>query len=142
MGIELCKQGKWQRALDFLTSAASSTDPKDLPSGFHSYLGLATAVVRKELRSAVRYCELGLKREPDLVENHINFIEVYLRAGQMGKAWEILTRGLEFAPNDPRLLAIREESFHRQKVTFSFLPRSHSLNIFFGRIRHRRRERA
>ena len=141
IGVEMCKQGKWQRALDFLTSASNSANPKELPAGFHSYLGLATAIVRKQHRSAVRYCELGLKREPELVDNYVNFIEVYLRAGEMGKAWGVLSKGLTYVPGDPRLLEIRRESFHRQKVTVSFLDRSHPINIFFGRIRHKRKER-
>ncbi len=140
IGIKLCREGKWQRALDYLAAVASSDRSSELPVSFYSYLGMATAVVKKEYRSGIRLCESAIKRHPCVAENYVNLVRLRLMVGDMGRAWRALRQGLALAPSDPELLELLREEFPRQSVIVPFLSRRNPVNVTLGRIRYRMRE--
>jgi hypothetical protein len=62
IGIRLCREGKWERALDYLSVASSHGYSHELPVAYFSYFGLANAVVKKQYRTATQLCELAVRR--------------------------------------------------------------------------------
>ena len=140
IGIQLCREENWPRALDYLSAVATSEKSSELPASFYSYLGIATAMVRKQYRNGIRLCEAAIQRNPCIAENYVNLVRLRLMIGDMGGAWRALKDGLELAPHDPELLGLLREEFPRQSVVVPFLRRGNPLNVLLGRIRYRMRE--
>ena len=140
IGIKLCREQKWKRAYDFLSVAAARATESQLPDTFYSYLGLATARVKKRKGSAVRYCERAVQEHPLVVENWVNLIELRLMMGDAGRAWRATQRGLALNPDDARIERYLKEELVRQPVPIPFLARGNRLNVLLGRMRHQRRE--
>lgn len=141
-GIRLCREGKWQRALDYLGAVANQEYSQELPSAYYSYLGLATAVVKKQHRAGARLCEVAIRRHPCEIDNYVNLVRLRLMTGESGQAWRALRRGLALAPEDPRLCELLEDEFSRRRPVMPFLRRGNPINVLLGRIRHRLREQS
>lgn len=140
IGILLCRKGKWHRALDYLSVAASSGHWHQLPASYHSFLGLATAVVTKNHLAGERLCEVALKRYPCEIDNYVNMVKLRLLADDTSRAWSALRQGLALIPDDPRLRGLLKDEFPRQEVVVRWLRRSNPINVLLGRIRYRIRE--
>lgn len=141
IGIELCRDEKWARGLDYLTAVANADISSDsLPPTFHSYLGLATAIVQKRYGLGVRLCEVAVKRALCEPENHYNLVRAYLLVGNMGAAWRALSAGRGLAPEHAGLKELQRQEFPRQRPALPFLQRANPLNVLLGKIRHGMRE--
>ncbi len=104
------------------------------PMKYLSYYGLCLAMSGNRLRQALELCEGAVEAEfynPDL---YLNLGRVYLRAGDRGRAFETMVRGLQLNPRHTGLIRqIRHLGVRRHPVV-GFLSRRHPVNRFLGRV--------
>jgi tetratricopeptide (TPR) repeat protein len=136
-GIELCRQGQWERGIDMLARAAESDDrSKEGPSLMYSYLGYGIARFKGRPRDGVALCEHAVKIEFFQPDNQFNLARTYLLVGNREKAVAALRRGLKLDPDHGGLRALAVQMGQRRKPVLRFLSREHALNRFLGRLRH------
>ena len=136
-GIELCRQGDWQRGLELLGMVADQKDPgAELPGRYYTYLGYGIARYERRVREGLALCEHGVKREFYQPENYLNLARTYLLANQRRKAIEAVVAGRQVDRRHPGLARLHKELGIRRPPFFSFLSRDHFLNRLFGRLRH------
>jgi tetratricopeptide (TPR) repeat protein len=105
-----------------------------------SFLGLSLALANSRSEEGVRLCEQAVRREffdPDLF---CNLGIVYLRGRQKKLAFEAFQKGLNLQPGHRRIREELERYERRSYPVFSFLPRTHPINVLAGRVRHRLRQ--
>ena len=136
-GIELCRQGQWERGLDMLAKAAESDDrSSEGPSLMYSYLGYGIARYKGRPRDGVALCEHAVKIEFFQPDNQFNLARTYLLVGNREKAVAALRRGLKLDPDHGGLRALATQMGQRRRPVLRFLSREHPLNRFLGRLRH------
>ncbi|HZI63773.1 MAG TPA: tetratricopeptide repeat protein [Thermoanaerobaculia bacterium] len=136
-GIELCRQGQWERGLDMLAKAAESDDrSSEGPSLMYSYLGYGIARYKGRPRDGVALCEHAVKIEFFQPDNQFNLARTYLLVGNREKAVAALRRGLKLDPDHGGLRALATQMGQRRRPVLRFLSRDHALNRFLGRLRH------
>ena len=104
-----------------------------------SYLGLALTLASGRSEEGIKLCEQAVRREffdPDLF---CNLGIVYLRSRQKKLAFEAFQKGLNLQPGHRRIREELERYERRSYPVFTFLPRTHPVNILAGRVRHRLR---
>jgi tetratricopeptide (TPR) repeat protein len=106
-----------------------------------SYLGLALTLAQGKSDEGLKLCEQAVKRDffdPDVF---CNLGMVYLRHRQKARAFEAFKKGLTLKPGHRRILEELERFDRREAFpVFSFLPRSHPVNVIAGRLRFRLRQ--
>ncbi len=88
----------------------------------------------------MRLCEQAVRREffdPDLF---CKLGIAYLRGRQKKLAFEAFQKGLNLQPGHRRIREELERYERRSYPVFSFLPRTHPINVLAGRVRHRLRQ--
>ena len=140
-GIELCRQGQWERGIDLLAKAAESDDrSSEGPSLMYSYLGYGIARFKGRPRDGVALCEHAVKIEFFQPDNQFNLARTYLLVGSREKAVAALHRGLKLDPDHGGLRALATQMGRRRPPVLRFLSREHPLNRVLGRLRHQLRE--
>jgi tetratricopeptide (TPR) repeat protein len=126
----------FQQAID-LERQEGAKNPK---MKYVSYLGLALTLSQGKSEEGQKLCEQAVKREffdPDL---YCNLGIVYLRNRMKAQAFEAFQKGLNLRSGHPRILDELEKYDRRGEPFFTYLPRGHILNRFFGRMRSRLRQ--
>ena len=104
------------------------------PMKYLSYYGLCLAMSGTRLRQALELCQGAVEAEfynPDL---YLNLGRVYLRAGDRGRAFETLLRGLQLNPRHSGLIRQIRHLGVRRRPVVGFLSRNHPVNRILGRV--------
>lgn len=127
--------GFFQEAID-LERQEGTKNPR---MKYLSYLGLALTLSTTRVEEGVKLCEQAVRREffdPDLF---CNLGVVYLRTRQKRLAFEAFQKGLNLKPGHRRIQEELERYDRRSYPVFTFLPRTHLVNVLAGRVRYRLR---
>jgi len=135
-GIDDCRRGDWEKGFEALRLIPSS-DPawNALPSLYYSYLGFCLAAYEDKHKTGHELCQMGIGRGSFEADNYLNLARIYWLGDRLDLASGALDSGLEFDPENARMLRLRTALGKRQPVSLSFLRRSHRLNITLGRLR-------
>jgi tetratricopeptide (TPR) repeat protein len=142
-GVELCRNGEWERGMSYLNRAANHPDSgqQELPGAFYSYLGLAVIRLERRYREGVRLCERGVQLDFYQPECYYNLSRAYLAANDVGSAYKAATKGYKLDPNHRGLKQLLAQEFaKRRPPVLPFLKRSNPLNVMLGKMRHQVRE--
>ena len=101
-----------------------------------SYFGLCVAMIQKKYKSAMDLCKRALELEFYNSEHYINFMKVYVVAGNRKKALETVEAGLKLHPDDESLLQARRTLGVRARPAVPFLGRNNPINVSLGQARH------
>lgn len=139
-GVDACRRGEWQQGLASLTQISKNeTFRDDLPGVFYSYFGFGLARFEGRKREGLELCRHAVKLEFYRGENYYNLARTYLLFDNRGAAVRAVREGLAVDPKDARLRKLYKELGVRRRQVLSFLPRSHPVNRFLGRLRQRLR---
>jgi len=102
---------------------------------YTSFYGLTVLVVEKDPARGLKLCKSALNN--DYVNPEVYWIlgQVYLLNGQKRNAYRTFKNGLFIHNNCACLETALKKLGVRKKSVFPLLPRSHSLNIFAGKLR-------
>jgi tetratricopeptide (TPR) repeat protein len=104
-----------------------------------SYLGLALVMANGRSEEGVKLCEQAVKREFFDADLFCNLGIAYLRDRQKKQAFEAFQKGLNIKPGHRRIQEELDRYDRRSYPVFTFLPRTHPINVLAGRVRHRLR---
>ena len=137
-GILACRQDRWKEGMELLGKLHQEAEGKfKLPPAMYSYLGGAIARVKREHGQGIELCRHAIELDPVDPENYLNLAQVYMLNHKRRAALRSLRMGLSMNPGHKRLLAMQVELGVRSGLAFPGLDRSHFLNRFFGRMKHR-----
>ena len=98
---------------------------------------LLHAEERGMIGQALTLIHEAIDEAPDKLDLHLFHARIHLKAGEKKAAIEAYRWGLEHLPDEPALLAALDKMGVRRRPVFASLPRSHPVNIFFGKVRAR-----
>jgi tetratricopeptide (TPR) repeat protein len=126
-------RGKFEMAEELLEEAVRISSENPL---YLSYYGLCVGM-RGNLTEATKLCSKAAKLAPQSPIILVNFGRVWLAQGCRKEARDLFTRAYSIDnTNSPAALELSGMGVRRQPV-FGRLPRSHPLNCFLGKLRHR-----
>jgi hypothetical protein len=100
-----------------------------------SYLGYASALVRREVGDGLALCERVAEREFYHAEVHYNLARTLVLAGHKSRAVRALDRALAIDPTFVAAFELRCELGERRRPVLPFLGRRNPVNVVLGRIR-------
>lgn len=106
-----------------------------------SYYGLSLARAGLSKRIALQACRTAAKKNGEDPLLHLNLGRVYLICGKLVPAFQALEKGLALAPDSEPLRKELARIERRRPAVVSFLPRSHPVNHWLGRMTASRRSR-
>jgi len=133
-GLAHLRDGQSFEALAAFRQAASM-EPQN--PYFLSYYGLALGQTSRNWDEAEALCLAALRKRRQIPQLYLNLADLYRCRGRVGDAVETLTDGLHYTGRDGRLVEALTIFGVRRPPVFSFLGRSHPLNKYIGRARHR-----
>lgn len=137
-GIELCRNGKWQDGLYWLSLAAEAdAKTSELPSLLFSYLGFGIAKVQGRHGEGIRVAKLGVELDIHQPESYFLLAETHLLRGDRRSAIGVIENGLLIDASNRGLLELKAQLGLRRRPVLPFLPRRHVLNRWLGKLRHR-----
>ncbi len=100
-----------------------------------SWYGVTLVLVEKNSNLGMQLCDqaLRLSLDPELM---LNLARVHLELGQRDRVLQVVMRGLDLWPEDPRLRAARAALGVRRTPVLPFLERGSVLNRALGALRH------
>jgi len=101
-----------------------------------SYYGLSLARSHRVNREALRACETASRLDPWDPDLRLNLGRVYALAGKMSQALKALEKGLALSPNHRVLRNELASQDRRTSPPLPFLKRSHTLNLWLGKLRY------
>jgi hypothetical protein len=135
-GIHHCRHGEWYSGLHYLQMAHDRPEDQTLPGLAYSFLGLAVARCEHRHADATTLCEHAVEVGFYEPENYVNLALVRILAHDRGGALAAISRGLAVDPRHEALRELQRELGQRRPPVLSFLPRTHPLNQWLGRMRH------
>ena len=139
-GLKALREHKAREALALFEAAVtlasrSSQDGKVDPR-YRSYYGLCIALDAGKFRDGLALCRRAAEDEFYNHEVWLNLARVEMETGNKEEAHTALRRGLHLAPRRERVKYERflEVLGMRRKPFFSFLGRTHALNVLIGRL--------
>ena len=136
-GLHACRRGAWRQGIRLLVSAIESDNGAGrVPSVAFSYLGYGLAACEGRTREGLNLCQHAVEQEFFRGENYLNLARVHLLIGNRAHAVRTIGQGLEVEPENKELLDLQRSMGHRRLPPLGFLPRSHTVNRFLGRLRH------
>lgn len=140
-GIEALESKQYQQAIKLIQSAIELDRQESTASGVKmrhlSYLGLALTLSQGRSDEGLKLCEQAARREFFDADLFCNLGIAYLRNRQKKPAFEAFRKGLALKPGHRRIQEEVKRLERRKKPVFRGLPRSHRLNVFFGKLRYR-----
>jgi len=133
-GLAHLRDGQSFEALAAFRQAAS-LEPQN--PYFLSYYGLALGHTSRNWDEAEALCLAGLRKRRQIPQLYLNLADLYRYRGRVGDAVETLTEGLRYTGSDGRLVEALSMFGVRRPPVFSFLGRSHPVNKYLGRVRHK-----
>lgn len=130
--LEAFHRGAYRRCLDALACAGGDPAVAALREA-------ASALLAGRPRRAVRPCLEAIRHHGAGPEMYGVLVVLLLAAGDRARAYRMVREGLRQAPGHPVLRRQLEALGVRRPPVFGFLPRSHPLNRWLGRVRHRYR---
>jgi Flp pilus assembly protein TadD len=106
-----------------------------------SWYGVTLVLVERNSNLGVLLCDQAVRLAGPSPELLLNQARVHLALNQRDRAVKPILRGLELAPNDPRLQCARDALGTRRPPVVPFLSRNNPLNRVLGRLRHRWQQR-
>jgi len=131
--------GVFEKYLPKLSSG--SDEDKIVAAAAFSYYGLCIAVLHKRYSDAFKFCRVSIRVQRLNVEHYENLGKIHLLARNRKGAVEALYNGLQYEQNHKSINKILDRIGCRREPIFTFLPRDNFINIYLGKIRHRRFER-
>lgn len=135
-GVELCREGEWERGLAYLGRIAEADRARELPGIFYSYLGYGIALRQKRVQEGLKLCRHAVRVQFYEPENYVNLTRTLLLAGERPAAVRAVLDGLKVDRNNEELLTLHRELGIRQLPVLPFLSRSNPLNQLLGKVRH------
>ena len=129
-GINLLGRGEKLRALTFFEKSYS-LDPSN--SICLSYLALLICLERGNVQKAIAMAKEAITQSPEIPVLHVNLARLYEKAGRNEDALGALRQSLKGGAI-PEAKVLLSEINPRMKPLFTFLERSHFLNIWAGKI--------
>ena len=142
VAAELCRDGRYHEAYDVLEKAAIDMDFDHSPavsSRFRSYYGLTLAMAHGEISRGERLCREALTQAAGDPEMNHNLGMVYLRCRRRDLAFGVFRQALLLSPQFPATNRAIDKLGRRREPLFTFLPRSHPLNRYAGKLMYRMR---
>ncbi len=133
-GLAHLRDGQSFEALAAFRQAASM-EPQN--PYFLSYYGLALGQASRNWDEAEALCLAALRKRRQIPQLYLNLAELYRCRGRVADAVETLNDGLRYTASDSRLLDALTIFGRRRPPVLSFLGRSHPLNRYLGKVRHR-----
>ncbi|GMU67368.1 MAG: hypothetical protein AMXMBFR36_36420 [Acidobacteriota bacterium] len=134
-GLQLCREGDWDRGLQLLSAAAEAKGARELPGVVYAYLGYGAAKYQRRTRDGLKLCEHAVKIQYYEPENHLQLARVQLLMGDRKGAVGSIARGLKLDPNHRELKDLRFEIGVRKRPVLPFLDRKNPLNVLLGQLR-------
>jgi Flp pilus assembly protein TadD len=106
-----------------------------------SWYGVTLVLVERNSSLGVLLCDQAVRVAGPTPELLLNQARVHLALNQRDRAVRPILRGLELAPDDPRLRCARDALGSRRAPVLTFLSRNNPLNRVLGRLRHRWQQR-
>jgi tetratricopeptide (TPR) repeat protein len=121
---------------------------KNYPSDpfFLSYCGYLIAEAENNPRTGIVFCEEAINGLKGTLSDDMIFFrplfyfhlgKAYLKAGKKPAALQAFKDGLSFDPKNRDLLSETKKLGKRKGPVLPFMDRSHPVNIFLGKLRHR-----
>lgn len=136
-GIELCKSGHWDEGIFCLGQVVHTHTEKTLPGQVYSFLGYGMAYRENRVRDGLKLCEKAIEISFYDADNYYNLARVHNLRGNRRSVAKTIEAGLKIDPEHAGLLAMKRKLGERRAPVVKFLKRTHPLNIFLGRMRHR-----
>ena len=133
-GLAHLRNGQGLEALAAFRQAAS-LEPQN--PYFLSYYGLALGQTSRSWDEAEALCLAALRKRRQVPQLYLNLADLYRCRGRVSDAVETLTDGLRYTGRDGRVEEALAMFGVRRPPVFSSLGRSHPLNKYLGRVRHR-----
>ena len=133
-GLAHLRDGQSFEALAAFRQAAS-LEPQN--PYFLSYYGLALGQASRNWDEAEALCLAALRKRRQIPQLYLNLAELYRCRGRVADAVETLNDGLRYTAKDARLVDALSYFGRRKPPVLSFLGRSHPLNRYLGKMRHR-----
>lgn len=136
-GVQLCREGQWEKGLDRLREvAAGSVDPAKLPGTFFSYLGYGMAHLHGRKEEGLKLCRRAIEIEFYQADNYYNLARMYLLLRRRKEAVDTIEGGLKVDPDHNGLSQLYEEIGRRREPVLRKMHRDHFLNRLLGKLRH------
>jgi tetratricopeptide (TPR) repeat protein len=136
-GVQLCREGQWEKGLDRLREVANgSIDPQKLPGTFYSYLGYGMAKLHGHKEEGIKLCKRAIEVEFYQADNYFNLARLYFLLKQRREAMETISQGLKIDPDHRGLNELQEQFGQRRAPVVGGLGRNHFLNRILGKLRH------
>lgn len=136
-GIELCKSGHWDEGIFCLGQVIHTHSEKNLPGQVYSFLGYGMAYRENRVRDGLKLCEKAIELSFYDADNYYNLARVHRLRGNRRAMTKTIEDGLKIDPEHAGLLAMQRKLGQRRPPVIRFLKRSHPMNVFLGRWRHR-----
>ncbi len=125
-------RGAYRRCLDALALAEAGPWVLALREA-------ASALLAGRPQLGVRPCFEALRRGASGPDLYAVLVTLLLASGDRARAYRVLREGIRRAPAHPVLRRQMEAMGVRKPPVVRFLPRSHPVNRWLGRVRHRYR---
>ncbi|MFN7966706.1 MAG: tetratricopeptide repeat protein [Acidobacteriota bacterium] len=141
VGVELARNGRYTQALEPLEQAMAYSINEPASSAYarplRSYFGLAVALGRGDIVRGRKLCEEAISDGTLDVELYVNLARVYLKANRKDLAIEAIDTARAIDPDHLVVNGLFKQLGERRSPVFTFLDRSHPINVVAGKLRHR-----
>lgn len=136
----LLQKKQYKRAIKLLNTALDLYPDEPL---FLSYYGYLEAILNRNYKEGIDACQRAIKLIKEKIPYgyeiyfpglYLNLGRCYLASGNKKYAFESFQRGLIFDSNNGDLLQEMKKLGTRRKPIVCFLPRSHPINKYIGKI--------
>jgi tetratricopeptide (TPR) repeat protein len=103
--------------------------------------GYVLAFGFRKYEEGLDYLRRAIDQEMYHPDWYVWMAEIYLRLRDRKSAVEAIGTALRWDPHHKGAIALRRKMGVRRRPVLPFLPRSHPLNVWLGKLRHRLLER-
>lgn len=130
------QEGEYTSALEGFSEAhLNATREDSFYNKYLSYHGLMLALLQRP--RGLEMCRNAAANEQFDGDVFLNLAKAEQKAGNRLECIRALQRGLQIAPNNGELRAMRRQIGVRRKPVLRFLPRDNPVNVLLGKITYR-----